>query len=109
MNGLTWTRGELWPWLLLLPFAVAVAHLLLASSRRAARRYGALPTDAVASPLGRALRLGVILGLGFVCWLDPRYGEESLPIERRGLDDRSLRIKDIAVRDDLSLRLRRAA
>lgn len=102
MNGLTWTRGELWPWLLLLPFAVAVAHLLLASGRRAARRYGALPTDAVASPLGRALRLGGILGLGFACWLDPRYGEETLPIERRGLDlifcldtSRSMLAKDL--------------
>lgn len=86
VNDFEFTRARLWPWLLALPVVVAVMHVVLARARAAARRYGALSTDAVASPLLRALRLGLMLALAFVCWLDPRYGEESLPIERRGLD-----------------------
>ena len=40
----------------------------------------------VSAPLWRSLRLTALLGLGLVCWLDPRWGEEAVDVERRGLD-----------------------
>ncbi len=86
MNDFVFTRAHLWPWLLLLPVVVVAVHAALARARAAAHQYGAASTDLVSSPLLRALRLGTIAGLAFVCWLDPRYGEENVPIERRGLD-----------------------
>jgi Ca-activated chloride channel family protein len=33
-----------------------------------------------------SLRVTVLLGLGLVCWMDPRLGEEQVAVERRGLD-----------------------
>ena len=86
MNGLEWTRAALWPWLFLLPVVWALLWLAFDRGRRAAARYGAPPTSPVSSPFARSLRVTVLCGLGFLCWLDPRQGEEQVQVERRGLD-----------------------
>ncbi len=86
MNGLEWTRAEHWPWLLLLPVVWALLYGLFARSRRALSAYGAEPCTPVAGPLWRSGRTALLLALGFVCWLDPRYGDEVVAVERRGLD-----------------------
>lgn len=86
MNEIEFARGHLWPWLLSLPVAWAVLWLAFDRTRRAMARYGAEPLAAVASPFWRSLRITLLLALGLVCWLDPRWGEESVTVERRGLD-----------------------
>lgn len=86
MSELLFTRGFLWPWLLALPVAWALLWALFDRSRRAARRYGARGGDKVPQPLLQSLRLTVLLGLGLLCWMDPRLGDEPVAIERRGLD-----------------------
>ena len=86
MSDVEFARAELWPVLLTLPFAWALLWLALDRSRRSMSQYGAMPITPVASPIWRALRLTILLGLGVVCWLDPRWGEETVAVERRGLD-----------------------
>lgn len=86
MSELVFTRGFLWPWLLALPVVAAVLWALFDRSARAARRYGASARDPVATPFVRALRTSLLLGLGWVCWMDPRLGDEPVAVERRGLD-----------------------
>ena len=103
MNELVFARGFLWPWLLVLPVAWALLWALFDRSRRAARRYGARGGDRLAAPLWRSLRVVVLLGLGLVCWMDPRLGDEQVTVERRGLDvvfcldvSRSMLARDLA-------------
>lgn len=86
MNELEFARAAYWPLCLLLPFVFLGLLFALRGRMRAARRYGAFSTDRVPSPFARSLRLTVAAALGLVCFLDPRLGEETLPIERRGLD-----------------------
>lgn len=86
MNELVWARGHLWPFLLLLPVVWALLWLVLDGGRRAMQRYGAPPLGRVTQPLWRSLRWTALLALGFVCWLDPRWGDEAVAVERRGLD-----------------------
>lgn len=86
MNELVFARGAAWPWLLTLPLFAALVYAMLARARTAVRRYGAASTDRVPSAPGRTLRLSLLALLGGLCWLDPRYGEETVPVERRGLD-----------------------
>lgn len=86
MNGLEFARGWLWPALLGLPIVWALLWALFDRTRRAAVRYGATSTDAVAGPLLRSLGLSTLLGLGVLCWMDPRLGDEPVQVERRGLD-----------------------
>lgn len=86
MNGLEFGRGHLWPLLLLLPVLLVLLWSALARRARAALRYGAPSRDALPTPFGRALRLTLIALLSLVCWLDPRLGDEVVPVERRGLD-----------------------
>ncbi|MCK5944388.1 MAG: VWA domain-containing protein [Planctomycetes bacterium] len=86
MSEVVFGRGELWPWLLTLPLLWALLWLVLDRTRAAMARYGARPTGPVPSPVMRSLRLTALLGLGFVCWLDPRWGDEVVAVERRGLD-----------------------
>lgn len=86
MTELVFTRGYLWPWLLALPAVAAVLWALFDRSARAAGRYGAVSLDGLASPFARSLRASLLLGLGFVCWMDPRLGDEPVAVERRGLD-----------------------
>lgn len=85
MSDLLFARGHLWPWLLALPIAAALLWALFDRSRRAAVRYGAAG-DAVAGPFARSLRMSLMLGLGLLCWMDPRLGDEPVAVERRGLD-----------------------
>ncbi|MEO6597322.1 MAG: VWA domain-containing protein [Planctomycetota bacterium] len=86
MNGLEWTRAFLWPFLLALPVAWALLWALFDRSRLAAARYGAASRDVLTTPLRHSLRIVLLLGLGLVCWMDPRLGDEPVAIERRGLD-----------------------
>lgn len=86
MSGLEWTRGGHWPWLLLLPVVWALLYALLSRTQRAVQAYGAPPLDPVLAPLWRSARTTLLLGLGFLCWLDPRWGDETVVVERRGLD-----------------------
>ncbi|MBL9077145.1 MAG: VWA domain-containing protein [Planctomycetes bacterium] len=86
MNELVFGRAHLWPWLLALPVAWALLWALCDRARRAAARYGAAPTGGPARPLWSSLRLATLLGLGLLCWMDPRFGDEPIAVERRGLD-----------------------
>lgn len=86
MNDLSWTRGELWPWLLAMPVAWALLWALFDRVRAAVDRYGAEPSQPMPSPLWRSLRLTLLLLLGLVAWMDPRLGDEPIQVERRGLD-----------------------
>ncbi|MEI6129224.1 MAG: VWA domain-containing protein [Planctomycetota bacterium] len=86
MSEFTFADGHRWPWLLLLPVFTALVFAVLSRSRRAASLYGAQSVDRCPAPLWRSVRLSLIALLGFICWLDPRYGEEIVPVERRGLD-----------------------
>jgi len=86
VSDVEFARGELWPWLLALPAVWALLWLVLDRSRAAMARYGAAPLTRTSPPLWRSLRLTALLGLGVVCWLDPRWGEETVIVERRGLD-----------------------
>ena len=86
MSEVEFARGALWPWLLALPVVWAALWLALDRARAAMARYGAAPLSSVPSPLWRSLRLTLLLGLGCICWLDPRWGEEAVSVERRGLD-----------------------
>lgn len=86
MNGLEFARPWLWPLLLALPVVAALCWALFDRTRAAAARYGARSKDAVSTPLGRATALTLLLGLGVVCWMDPRLGDEPVTVERRGLD-----------------------
>ena len=86
MSEFLFAEAQRWPWLLLLPVFTGLAYAMLAQKQRGAERYGATSQDRVPSPLGRSLRLSLLALLGGLCWLDPRYGEELVPVERRGLD-----------------------
>jgi Ca-activated chloride channel family protein len=86
VNDLVWGRAELWPALLALPVLLALLWLLFDRSRAALARYGAVPPQPPSGPLARALRITALLGLGLVCWMDPRLGDEPMAVERRGLD-----------------------
>lgn len=86
MNGLTWTRAELWPMLLLLVPLAALLWWLFTRSARGMAAYGAALEGRVPTALGRAVRLSAMAGLGVLAWMDPRWGEESVVVERRGLD-----------------------
>lgn len=86
MNDLVWTRPGLWPLLLALPVVAAALWAVFDRTRAAAARYGAVPTTKAPSPLARALRTTALLGLALVAWMDPRWGDEPVQVERRGLD-----------------------
>lgn len=86
MSDLFFSRGVLWPWLLCLPVVGFGLWWMLRRSHRAALRYGALARERVPAPWSRALRLSLLLALGLLTWMDPRYGEEDVAVERAGLD-----------------------
>ena len=86
MNELVFGRSELWPFVLLLPVVALLLHAVLRRTAARARVYGAGSRDRVPSPAARTVRMALIFGLGFCCWLDPRWGEETVAFERRGLD-----------------------
>jgi Ca-activated chloride channel family protein len=86
VNDVLWTRAGLWPCLVALPLLWALVWALFDRARAAAARYGAAPTGTVTAPLWRSLRVTMLLGLGLVAWMDPRWGDEPIQVERRGLD-----------------------
>jgi Ca-activated chloride channel homolog len=86
VSDLEFTRAELWPALLALPLLLAVTWWLFDRGRAALARYGAAPPQRPPGPLLRASRLTLLTGLGLLCWMDPRLGDEPMAVERRGLD-----------------------
>jgi len=86
VNDLEWGRGWLWPALVALPFVWALVFALFDRSRQALLRYGAAPRRGGGGPFARSVRLTGLLLLGLLCWMDPRSGEETVAVERRGLD-----------------------
>lgn len=86
MSGLELGRPWVASLLLLLPLLWLLLHWLLKRSRQNLARYGALPTAPLPVPLWRSLRTTGLIGLGVLCWCDPRFGDEQVTVERRGLD-----------------------
>jgi Ca-activated chloride channel family protein len=80
------SRGVWAPWLLALPLVWFALYALAARAARGLTAYGAVVDDPLPKPLWRSLRTTWIVGLAFVCWLDPRWGAEQVVVERRGLD-----------------------
>lgn len=81
-----WGRGEWWPGLLAAPVVCALLWALFDRTRAAAARYGAIGATARTSPLVRAVQVTALLLLALVAWMDPRWGDEPIQVERRGLD-----------------------
>lgn len=86
MTDIVCTRVELWPALLALPVVWLGLWALFDRARAAIARYGTAPLQPVATPAWRSLRITVLYGLGVLCWMDPRWGDEPVAVERRGLD-----------------------
>ncbi|GAB4147328.1 MAG: hypothetical protein Fur0037_15510 [Planctomycetota bacterium] len=86
MNGLEFSRIGQWPWILLLPVLVLVLWSASARRSRLAGIYGAVSADRTLSTAARTALLSLVAVLSFACWLDPRLGEETVAVERRGLD-----------------------
>ncbi len=86
MSGFEFARGQHWPWLLLLPVLWALLYFLVGRAHASMRGYGAAPCGPVTRPLWASLRSTLLFALGFLCWLDPRYGDETVAVERAGLD-----------------------
>lgn len=103
MNELTFAHSAHWPWLLLaVPLWIGL-WWLLCQRARATQRYGALLTERRPSPWARSVRLGLAATLLFTVYLEPRYGEEQMQVEKRGLDivlaldtSRSMLARDMA-------------
>jgi len=103
MSEISFTHVDLWPWLLTaLPLWFGVWWLLQAIAR-GRENYGAELTESVPSPPGRATRIVLAAIFLFVAHMEPRYGEEKVQVERRGLDivfaldtSRSMLARDMA-------------
>lgn len=103
MSDLHWDHPAAWPWLLLAPVLWLGLWSALRLRRRAAERYGVPGTERAPSPAGRATRLALVGVLGFVAWMNPKWGEETVEVSRKGLDlvfcldtSRSMLARDIA-------------
>jgi Ca-activated chloride channel homolog len=86
VNELTFSRPELWPWLMLMVPLWFGLWWVLRARRHASRKYGAMLSESVPAPVARTTRLVLALGFLFVVLMEPRYGEEQVKIDRRGLD-----------------------
>ena len=86
VGRLSWTRPELWPWLLLAVPVWGLAWWWLRRRQVARSAYGAVFTERASAPWLRALRLSGVLICLFLVYMEPRYGEEKVQVERRGLD-----------------------
>jgi len=86
MNEVSFTHAELWPCLLLaLPFGLAVwwSLRLVGAGREV---YGAELVERVSAPWARAMRVALAAAFLLLAYMEPRYGEEKVQVERRGLD-----------------------
>ena len=86
MNELSFAHPEQWPWLLLAVPLWIVLWWLLRTRARATERYGAVFAERRPTPWARSARLSLSAVFLFLVYLEPRYGEEQVQIERRGLD-----------------------
>ncbi|MCC6671859.1 MAG: VWA domain-containing protein [Planctomycetes bacterium] len=84
--AIEWQRPELWPLLFAVPAVAALAWALRRRAAGASRAYGAAVAGAAADPLGAALRWGAATALLVLAAIEPRWGEEDVVVERRGLD-----------------------
>ena len=103
MSELSWGHPDAWPWLLLGPVLWFVVWGVLRARRGARQRYGAELRERVSRPAARATRLTLAALLGFTTWMDPRLGEETVAVSRKGLDlvfcldtSRSMLARDIS-------------
>ncbi len=103
MSQLTFSRPELWPYLLLVLPAWMLVWWLVRKRAHARRNYGALLQERLPSPWGRATRLCLAALLLLLTFMEPRLGEEQVQVERRGLDiifcldtSRSMLARDMA-------------
>ena len=86
MSEVSFTHAELWPCLLLaLPFGLAVwwSLRLVGAGREV---YGAELVERVSAPWARAMRVALAAAFLLLAYMEPRYGEEKVQVERRGLD-----------------------
>ncbi len=79
MSELTFSRPELWPFLLLVLPAWLLVWWLVRARRHARQAYGAILTEVLPSATGRATRLGLVAMLLLLTWMEPRLGEEQRP------------------------------
>ena len=86
MSELSFSRPELWPCLLLSVPLWFVLWWLLRGRQRARQTYGAPLSERVSGSGARATRLVLAVLFLFLAYMEPRYGEEQVKIERRGLD-----------------------
>jgi len=86
MSELSFANAALWPWLLVAPALWFGVWGLLRSIARTRDAYGAALTEPVPSPWGRATRIVLAMVFLLLAYMEPRYGEEKVQIERRGLD-----------------------
>ena len=86
MNGLDFGHPELWPWLLAAAPLWYGLWYLLRIRHNASRVYGAELLEVVSKPWARATRIALACLLLVLVLMDPRLGEESVEVERRGLD-----------------------
>ncbi len=86
VSDLQWAHPDAWPFLLLAPVAWLLLWSTLRARRHSSRRYGAELRERVPQPAARATRLTVAAMLGFVTWMDPQLGKETIAVQRQGLD-----------------------
>ncbi len=86
MSEISFAHPGWWPWLLTAIPLWFTLYWWLGTGRRNLESYGAELRDVVASPWARASRIVLALTCLFLTCMEPRYGEEKVPVERRGLD-----------------------
>lgn len=86
MNEISFAQPGLWPWLLTAPPLWFAVWWLLHGLSRGREIYGAELVESVPSPWARATRIVLALVCLFLAYMEPRYGGETMTIERRGLD-----------------------
>ncbi|MCA8955865.1 MAG: VWA domain-containing protein [Planctomycetes bacterium] len=86
MNQLSFSHPELWPWALAVVPLWLLLFGILRARARARAAYGAPLTERVSGPAARATRLTLAAALLLAVWVEPRYGEEQVQVERAGLD-----------------------
>lgn len=91
-----------WPILLLTPVVWVVLWGALRARRAAVRHYGAELRERASGHAARATRWTAAVVFGFLTWMNPQLGKETIPVERQGLDlvfcldtSRSMLAKDI--------------